>query len=373
MTDTFTKPAIEYQQSGRTCWTTTFTVAELRKLRPPREPEKLFLFTETNRPINRRHLDGLSRFLLDTPGWALPPIVLSAAPNSVLFQRSKIAVNADSVQTLDGQHRLQAFAQIYDRLEVDAATDPSGNASEQFRHLQAQELPVTILEVAANAEHRQIFAWFATTKPIDAATREYFDQSDPFGKAAKTAMDASAVLIDRVTWKTPSVPRRGPDSRKLLSLKNLKELATVIQLGVIRSPKAADRDTAWEPETQERLTSLLTEFFDTFLPSCQPNYQLLDELPQLDSKILAHRQQSYALDPMTVRLVINAWARWKTDRNRDPAILSPVIGQLNLQRADPGNDMVNDLAVVTTPGLKFEKLRSSKWHEATSAILQMAQ
>ena len=373
MTETFTKPAIEYQQSGRTCWATTFTVAELRKLRPPREPENLSLFTETNRPINRRHLDGLSRFLLDTPDWALPPIVLSAAPGAVASQRGKITMNADSVQTLDGQHRLQAFAQIYDRLELDAATDPSGSATAQLRQLKTQELPVAITEVATNTEHRQIFAWFARTKPIDSATREFFDQSNPFGKAAKTAMDASAVLMDRVTWKDPSVPRKGADSRKLLSLKNLKEIATVIQLGVSRAPKAADREAAWEPETQARLASLLSEFFDVFLPSCQPNYQLLDELPQLESRILSHRQRSYALDPMAIRLIINAWARWKIDRNRDPEILSPVIGQLNLQRADPGNDMVNRLAVVTNPGLKFEKLRSSKWDEATSAILQMAQ
>ena len=44
-----------------------------------------------------------------------------------------------------------------------------------------------------------------------------------------------------------------------------------------------------------------------------------------------------------------------------------------MRQPDPDNDMVKRLKVVTEPGLKLEKLRSPKWDEATSEILQMAQ
>ena len=371
MPDTFHKPAIQFTQSGRRCWTTTFTAEELRQLLPPRQPEQLVLLTDTNRPINQRHLNALARFLRDTADWALPPLVLSAAPDAVTANDGAISAPASALTTLDGQHRLQAFADLFDRLEVDTAPDPDGERAKLLTSLRAQELSTTIIEVESNAQHRQIFAWFARTRPIDTATREYFDNSDPYSKAAKTAMERSATLADRVVYTAASVPTRGEDSRKLLSLRNLKDMATVMDLGTAKAPRARDRELAWQPENQDRLTQALVDFFDTFLPSCRPNYAIMDNPQDLTARIIAHRNQSWALHVNTLRLMANCWARWTFDRRRNSAQLAPVIGSLNLQMADPGNDLQNALKLVSGPRLRFEKARSPAWEKATSHILSL--
>ena len=373
MPQTFQKQAMEFAQSGRRCWTTTFTTAELRHLLPPRQPEQLSLLQETNRPINRTHLNALARFLRDTPDWALPPLVLSATPGAITAHNGTISAPAEALTTLDGQHRLQAFADLFDRLEVDTAPDPEGETAALLQSLRDQEISTTIIEVTSNAEHRQIFAWFARTRPIDAATREYFDNSDPYSKAAKTAMERSQVLSERVVYTASSVPRSGPDSRKLLSLRNLKDLTATMDIGPARAPRAADRDRAWEPAKQEKLVADLVEFFDVFLPSCIPNYAIMDSPHELTGRINGHRGQSWALQPETLRLMANCWARWTNDRRRHGAELAPVIGTLNLQMADAGNDMQNSLAVVTGPRMRFARTRDEAWQNATRHILSLAE
>lgn len=371
MPDAFHKPAIQFTQSGRRCWTTTFTAEELRHLLPPRQPEQLLLLTDTNRPINQRHLNALARFLRDTNDWALPPLVLSATPDVITAKDGTISAPASALTTLGGQHRLQAFADLFDRLEVDTAPDPDRESAQLLASLRSQELSTTIIEVESTAQHRQIFAWFAKTRPIYTATREYFDNSDPYSKAAKTAMERSAILADRVVYAASSVPKRGEDSRKLLFLRNLKEMATVMDLGTAKAPRARDRELAWQPENQDRLVQALIDFFDTFLPSCTPNYDIMNDPQGLTARINAHRNQSWALHTNTLRLMTNCWARWTFDRRQDPAQQAPLVGSLKLRMADPGNDMQNALGLVSGPRLRFEKAHSPACQKATNHILSL--
>lgn len=50
------KEAIAFTQTERKGWVLTLTPGELISLVPPRGPEQLSFFTETNRPIVPRHL-----------------------------------------------------------------------------------------------------------------------------------------------------------------------------------------------------------------------------------------------------------------------------------------------------------------------------
>ena len=372
MPEVFEKTALQFTQSGRWSWTTTFTSRDLTRILPPRPPEQLSLFTETNRPLNRAHLNSLARYIRDTQNWALPPLVLSAVPGTIKAANGTISVPQEAVAVLDGQHRLQAFADLFNHLEIAAAQRPDSDEAKALEHLSQQELATTIIEVQDNAEHRQIFAWFARTRPIDTATREYFDNSDPYSKAAKSAMESSAVLTGRVLYTAATLPQRGQGSRNLLTLRNLKELTAVIHLGITQAPRASDREVAWQHDTQEHLTRSLVHFFDTFLPSCQPNYSALDDMTTLDTRIAAHRSQSWALHVNTIRLIANCWARWSINRNKEDYPLARAIGSLNFQIADPANEMQNGLALVSSPRLRFEKARSPAWDAATAHILALA-
>ena len=366
--------AIQFNQPGRTGYMLKMTVEELVRVLPARQPEQLSLFTDINRPIAPRHLGTIERFLRDTPDWAMPAIVLSARPGEIRTRGKKIAAEPGAVDVLDGQHRLQAFSNLLHQWEMDAPRDDTGETRKKLDQLREQELPAVIFEVQSNAEHRQMFAWFARNKPIEPAVREFFDQSDPFGKVAKEAMERSQVLQEHVTWKSRNLPQRGEDALKLLTLNQLKEIATTIRVGIRRSPTAAQREQCWEPDTQQELLERTVSFFDAFLPGCQPNYRVLDNPGELAKDIRGDRNVSYACHPQVIRLMANAWARWRFDRGMDPEPLQAVIGALNLRSADHENVLQQDWQVLARRGtsMRFQGLRHESWEKATTEILRLA-
>ena len=304
----------------------------------------------------------------------MPTIVLSARPGEIETRGKNITTEPGKLEILDGQHRLQAFSNILHQWEMEAPRDESGATQEKLEEIRLQELPVVIFEVRSNPEHRQMFAWFARNKPIEPAVREFFDQSDPFGKAAKEVMDRSRILDGHVTWKARSLPQRGEDAAKLLTLNQLREIATTIRIGIRRTPRPADRDQCWEADTQQELQERLVEFFDTFLPSCQPNYRVLDEPREIEKNIRGDRNVSYACHPQVLRLMANAWARWRFDRQMGPDALAATIGEFNLRTADPENLPRRDWEIIT-PGrnTKFQGIRHENWEKATTEILKLTE
>ena len=106
------KEAIAFTQTARKGWVLTLTPRELISLVPPRGPEQLSFFTETNRPIVPRHLGEIEKFLLTTPEWALPPITLAATPGTITASKTSIELDPENLRILDGQHRLEAMANL---------------------------------------------------------------------------------------------------------------------------------------------------------------------------------------------------------------------------------------------------------------------
>ena len=368
------KEATQFNQPGRTGYLLKMTTEELVEILPTREAEQLALFTDTNRPITPKHLGSIEKFLADTTDWAMPAIVLSARPGNIQTKGRNITAEPRALEILDGQHRLQAFSNILHQWAIDASKDDTGEVEKKLESMKQQELPVVIFEVKSNMEHRQMFAWFARNKPIEPAVREFFDQSDPFGKAAKGVMDLSQTLQENVTWKSKSIPPRGEDAAKLLTLNQLKEIATTIRIGIRRTPRPADREQCWDHDTQQELQEQMVEFFDTFLPSCQPNYKVLDNQKELTKNIRGDRTVSYACNPPVMRLMANAWARWRFDRKMEPDALAGVIGKLNLRAADPENVLYHDWEIITKDrnSSKFVGVRHENWEKATTEILRLA-
>ena len=309
MATTLQKPATRFTQTDRTGWVFTLTAKDIFDLLPQRQPEQLSLFTDTNRPITGRHMEGIERFLIDIPNWAMPSITLAVAPGRITEKGKTISVDMEDLIILDGQHRTQAFAKLIHNWQLEAPRDDTSEIQKKLDAILTQELPAVIFEVKDNRDQRQLFAWFARNKPIEPAVREFFDESDPFGKAAKAAMEDSTSLRDRVTYEKTSLNDK---DRLFLTLSNLKDVATTMRLGIRRTPKAADRDACWEPENQAQLQAKLVEFFDDFLPSCQPNYRLRAPAGDFEKNILSERSISHAFNPMVIRLLANTWAQGRT-------------------------------------------------------------
>ena len=372
MPESLTKKATQYQQTDRTGWVTTMTVREIADLAPARPPEQLALFTETNRPITTRHLDSIERFLDTIPNWAMPAIVMAVNPGVVSVRGTSITLDPNDLKPLDGQHRIQAIDNLIHQYRTSPGQEPGSSYQDKLDILGQQEMPVVILQVHDDHDQRQIFAWFARNKPIEPTVRDYFDNTDPFNAVAKRVMWDSLTLggEKRVTYRVRTVPAR---SKELLSLHNLNDIIATIRLGTARAPRAADRAACWDDEVQQQLHQSAIEFFDEFLPSCQPNYQILTDLDQYDRFILNERSTSYATFFPIIRLVANAWARWTQDPNSPPSQkLANHVGNLRLRRADPTNDPEHTLEVFAGARKKPKGLRDPAWEAATATIIQAA-
>ena len=365
MSPQFKVEATEFKQTDRTGWLLKLRPPQIKELGVERAPEQLSLFTDTNRPITGAHLNGIEKFLNDTGNWAMPSIILAANPNVVQKQAKNISFDTQDIKVLDGQHRIQAFSNIIHEWELAEPKDESGAITEKLEKIRAQELPVVIFEVKDNRDQRQLFAWFARNKPIEPAVREFFDESDPFGKAAKVAMEESKLLEERVTYERKTLK---PNDNDFMTLNNLKDIAITIQLGIRRSPKAEDRTACWQPEIQEALQKKLVDFFDDFLPTCGPEYELLARPAELRSKILNHKSISYAMNPQVIRLIANVWAR-QAEAHQPLEELATHIAGLNFKRADPLNQIDNEFHL-TNHKKRFKGIRDQAWETATTRIIQ---
>ena len=154
---------------------------------------------------------------------------------------------------------------------------------------------------------------------------------DPFVASAQSAITNSAVLRDKV-----STQRRPADAQApFLTETNVRDIATTIQLGIARTPSYEDRVASSQPKNQEVLRQNIIEFFDTFLPTCLPNYEILADDQNFDNRLVTARSNSYALEPPVIRLIANTWARWTVDYDLDPTALAKHIGNLKMAKADP--------------------------------------
>ena len=368
MSPQFKTEATEFKQTNRTGWVLKLNPIQIKELGVERAPEQLSLFTDTNRPITGAHLTGIERFLNDFEDWAMPSIILAAGPNIVQKQARTISFNTEDIKVLDGQHRIQAFSNIIHDWEITAPKDETGTLAEKLERIKAQELPVVIFEVKDNRDQRQLFAWFARNKPIEPAVREFFDESDPFGKAAKVAMEESVLLKERVTYERKTLK---PKDTEFMTLNNLKDIAITIQLGIRRSPKAEDKTACWQTDVQEDLQKKLVEFFDDFLPTCGPEYELLQRPQELRSRILSQKSISYALNPQVIRLIANVWAR-HTQAHHPAEKLADHIAGLSFKRADPLNHVDHEFQL-TNDKKRFKGIRDQAWEDATTSIIKAIQ
>ena len=372
MSEPITKEAMEFIQTDRTGWVTKMNIREIIQLLPRRSLEQLPLFTETNRPISENHLRGIAKYLDETPNWAMPSIVLATDANGIGNGAAKgtIEIQPESLRILDGQHRVQALSNFTAKLAEDAerqvATGPGTNEAQiRLNEAMDSELPVVIFQVKSIDDQKQMFAWFARNRPIEAAVRSWFDQSDPFNNAAKSAMTTSTVLKGRVNHAKERITAQ---DNHLLTLTDLKRISFTIAAGLGRHPNKRDIETYLQPEHQDQLQDHLVSFFDDFLPTCGPEYARLGDPDQLNIELSYLRNGTYAFDALTIRLFADAWARWTVEQNQPPEQLARYVSELNLLKTSPDNDLQRTFGVINSETKRYRGVSDRSWTAASAHI-----
>ena len=99
---------------------------------------------------------------------------------------------------------------------------------------------------------------------------------------------------------------------------------------------------------------------------------MLDKPREIEKNIRGDRNVSYACHPQVLRLMANAWARWRFDRQMGPDALAAAIGAFNLRTADPENVLYQDWEIIVRGrNAKFQGIRHENWEKATTEILRL--
>ena len=185
----------------------------------------------------------------------MPSIVLATDANGIgnAAASGTIEIQPESLRILDGQHRVQALSNFTVKLAEDAkrqglTEQETSEAQIRLNEAMDSELPVVIFQVKSIDDQKQMFAWFARNRPIEAAVRSWFDQSDPFNNAAKSAMATSTVLKGRVNHAKERITAH---DNHLLTLTDLKRISFTIAAGLGRHPNKRDVETYLQPEQQK--------------------------------------------------------------------------------------------------------------------------
>ena len=186
MTDLRLPQALPFVQNGRQCWTSVLPVSEIVNLTlPNRHGRQMSLFQITNREIEPSHATELAKYL-QSPGWALPSIILAITQGAARTNpQNEFGAPAGALRILDGQHRIKALADLI------------ANNGETRSELLQQELAVTIIEVKDPEDQARIWLDFAKNKQIGGAWQDAVDNSKPFVRTAKIAIEQSSILKGR--------------------------------------------------------------------------------------------------------------------------------------------------------------------------------
>lgn len=209
---------------------------------------------------------------------------------------------------------------------------------------------------------------FSKNKPITGSWRDAVDNRTPFVRTAKSAAESSVILKGRTLIGRTSISHNSPE---LITITGLKQVAATIALGIQRPPNARNQLAYASEEKQEELKGRVVNFFDRFLPMCQPNYRLFADPERFGQNIIAQRSGACAYDTPVINLLANVHARW-LEAEKPEERLAEYAGNIGLSKTAPENRLsrqgVYNPEKATYATAKEKKL----WADASISMMEEA-
>lgn len=356
MSHDFTTPAIKYRQGGRSIYSFAMSLGELHRVLPARDHDNLGFIKGVNRAITPAHANRIRNYLQETDDWVLGSIIIAAPPDYVQFDGEAITVpepHFSQIRIIDGQHRRKAVGDLLDQLQED----------DQRAALLANHVSVNLYEVNSETEMRQMFASLANNKPIDTNTRRQFDTSNPFNNVAQILISESSLLNDRVgTQKARTMMA----SEWLLTVPEVSDIVTVLQLGYGHSPTTAIRRDLNNDTAIGRMRDAALEFFDDFLPDARPVMREIADGSILNSHLAIKRADSWDLDPTVIKFFANCYEENRPETSQP---LAAHLADLDLDRnVALGDSALNRLNLIDLETGRLAAARDSAWRVAAKSL-----
>lgn len=322
--------ASRYSQGGRTVYGIDFSVRELITFLPKPDPNKPLDSNATQRRIVPAHATDFANYILETPEWVSPALLLRA-PAIFEFEPYKeietattqfgiVGVPKDAkseIQIVDGQHRTLGFHLAWEgltrqieaaRADLAAAKNSSGpevaahfqklldEALDRRDTLSRERVSVQIVIVETPEVARRIFVDINdNAKGITGAVRERFNDRTAVGRALNSVLDRSDLLDGRVDLEQDRVLGSSP---YLLGAKHVADIIRALAVGNGRIGKNIAK-TLDESE--------LVKDYEAFEDALLAAFPVLNEVMQGDLSPSELRQQHLIGSNVVVRAFAAAW------------------------------------------------------------------
>ena len=360
MPDNFSAPAIKYQQGGRSAYSFAMSLEDLHRILPIRQQDDLSSIQGVNRAIAPRHANGIRNYLRETADWVLGTIIIATKAEFAQFDGQAITLAAEhfnEVRIIDGQHRRKAIGDLLDQLQ-----EP-----EQRQRILTNQISVSLYEVNSEREMRQMFAWLANNKPIDANTKRQFDTSNPFNNVADLIAEQSSLLADRVGRNRAKTANA---SEWLLTVPEIAELVVVTNLGYGTAATLSLQRSQRPQPIQDAMYQRTMTFFDEFLPKVHPVIRDILDNKVPNPHIAIRRVNTWALDPTVIKFMANCFEQMQPEPWQP---LAQHLGALNLDRDIVlGDSDLHQMNLVDPATNRFVAARDPQWRKIAKQICSEA-
>ncbi|WP_069386454.1 DNA sulfur modification protein DndB [Cellulosimicrobium cellulans] len=255
--------ASRYRQGGRVVYGIDFSVRELITFLPKPDPNKPLDSHATQRRIVPAHARDFANYILETPEWVSPALLVRApdifkfepydAINTATTQFGILAVPKDArdeLSLVDGQHRTLGFHIAWEILSkqieearADLAAAKNSSGPEVVAHFQkvldgllarrdelsSERVSVQVVIVETPEVARRIFVDINdNAKGITGAVRERFNDRTAVGRALNSVLDRSDLLDQRVDLEQDRILGSSP---YLLGAKHVADIIRALAVG----------------------------------------------------------------------------------------------------------------------------------------------
>ena len=353
----FITTALPYKQGGRQAYSFNVTLSELNVLLPSRDPDDLTTIKGANRAITAKHANDIRSYLEQQPNWVLGSIIAAIPADCVKYADQQINLPAqhhDKIHIIDGQHRRKAIGDLLTHINEDPTNQ-----------LHNQQINVILYEVDDQTTMRQMFAWLARAKPIDAKTRAQFDSADPFNNVALNCVPHSKMLADgRISAQLSTTK---PASEFLITQLELGAVVTTLTLGPQAATTPALRSHYQNPDLQDKMLKRAIFFLDEFLPQVAPIYREILDGNLSNPHIAIRRADTHLLDPQMIRFIAICLEQFGEDDQWSDLAEQLVTMDFQKHLLNGNNDLAN-IGVIDPDTYKFRPKRAPEWRNAARQI-----
>lgn len=197
--------AIRAKQGGRDQITVAMPIVDVVTKLPVRDETEWRSISGYNRPIDKRHVDDMVKYIISRDDWIRVPLLVGVPEGTLVWNGrgdfGTVTIDDEALEigggVVDGQHTVVALRKAVALLKAasEAETDEGVEATARLAALMEESIKCEMVE-GTLADYRQMYADVAKAKAPGKETVTLFEQHDAFAIAARIVADVDEISAE---------------------------------------------------------------------------------------------------------------------------------------------------------------------------------